>query len=337
MTPADEVDDDRFSWSAYIDLEFDITDDLLFSVAGRFEDYDDFGDTVNGKAAARYELFPGFAVRASVSTGFRAPSLAQAFFTGTTTSYGTGGALVRTLSLPVTHPIARENGAEALDAEESLSKSIGFTWSHENGLSLTFDYFEVDIDDRIALSQNIPVDGVPGVGGVRFFTNVADTETTGFDVVAAYRHEGWNLSVAYNNTDTDIVNNPNRVIMGIEEQNTYETAAPEDKLILTGSWSNETISALVRATRFGETERIFDFGGGFEPQQVYGAEWSVDADLEYAINDNWRISAGANNLLDEYPDLSIFDISYFGNLPYDVLSPIGVNGRFVYVRTSFSY
>ena len=337
LTPDDEVDEDRFSWSAYIDLEFDITEDLLFSVAGRFEDYDDFGDTVNGKAAARYELFPGFAVRGSVSTGFRAPSLAQAFFTGTTTSYGTGGALVRTLSLPVTDPIAQENGAQALDAEESLSMSIGFTWVHDSGLSLTFDYFEVDIDDRIALSQNIPVDGVSGVGGVRFFTNVADTETTGFDVVAAYRHEGWNLSVAYNNIDTDIVNNPNRVIMGIEEQNTYETAPPEDKLILTGSWSNETISALVRATRFGETERIFDFGGGFEPQQVYGAEWSVDADIEYAINDNWSISAGGNNLLDEYPDLSIFDISYFGNLPYDVLSPIGVNGRFVYVRTNFSY
>ena len=337
LTPDDEVDEDRFSWSAYIDLEFDVTEDLLFSVAGRFEDYDDFGDTVNGKAAARYELFPGFAVRGSVSTGFRAPSLAQAFFTGTTTSYGTGGALVRTLSLPVTDPIAQENGAQALDAEESLSMSVGFTWSHDSGLSLTFDYFEVEIDDRIALSQNIPVDGVPGVGGVRFFTNVADTETTGFDVVAAYRHEGWNLSVAYNNIDTDIVNNPNRVIMGIEEQNTYETAPPEDKLILTGSWSNETISALVRATRFGETERIFDFGGGFEPQQVYGAEWSVDADIEYAINDNWSISAGGNNLLDEYPDLSIFDISYFGNLPYDVLSPIGVNGRFVYVRTNFSY
>lgn len=337
LTPDDEVDEDRFAWSAYIDLEFDITEDLLFSVAGRFEDYDDFGDTVNGKAAARYEVFPGFAIRGSVSTGFRAPSLAQAFFTGTTTSYGTGGALVRTLSLPVTAPIAQANGAQALDAEESLSMSIGFTWFHDSGLSLTFDYFEVDIDDRIALSQNIPVDGVPGVGGVRFFTNVADTETTGFDVVAAYRHESWNLSVAYNNIDTDIVNNPNRVIMGIEEQNTYETAPPEDKLILTGSWSNETISALVRATRFGETERIFDFGGGFEPQQVYGAEWSVDADIQYAINDNWSISAGGNNLLDEYPDLSIFDISYFGNLPYDVLSPIGVNGRFVYVRTSFSY
>ena len=158
------------------------------------------------------------------------------------------------------------------------------------------------------------------------FFNVADTETTGFDVVASYRHEGWSLSVAYNSTDTDIVNNP-RVIMGIEEAT---RPAPEDKLILTGS---ETISALVRATRFGETERIFDFGGGFEPAGL----WRRMVCRCRSINDHWSISAGGNNLLDEYPDLSIFDISYFGNLPYDVLSPIGVNGRFVYVRTNFSY
>ena len=337
LQPSDEVDEDRFAYSAYIDLEFDITEDLLLSLAGRFEDYDDFGDTVNGKAAARYELVPGLAVRASVSTGFRAPSLAQAFFAGTSTSFGTGGALVRTLSLPVTDPVAQANGAVELDAEESLSKSIGFVWFHDSGLSLTFDYYEVDIDDRIALSQNIPVSGVAGVGAVRFFTNVADTETTGFDVVASYKHEGWSFSAAYNDTETDIVNNPDRTILGIEEQNTYETAAPKDKLILTGAWSNDTISAFVRATRFGKTERIFDFGGGFEPQQVYGAEWSIDADAGYSITDNWRVSVGGNNLLDQYPDESIFDISYFGNLPYDVLSPIGVNGRFIYLKTNFSY
>ena len=165
-------------------------------MAGRFEDYDDFGDTVNGKIAARYEVVPGFAIRGSVSTGFRAPSLSQSFFAGTTTSFGTGGALVNTLSLPVSDPLAQANGAVELDSEESLSKSIGFTWFHENGFGLTFDYYEVDIDDRIALSQNIPVAGIPGIGGIRFFTNIADTETSGFDVVASYQYESWNFSAA---------------------------------------------------------------------------------------------------------------------------------------------
>lgn len=337
LQPSDEVDEDRFAYSVYVDLEFDITEDFLLSVAGRFEDYDDFGNTVNGKIAARYELIPGFAVRGSLSTGFRAPSLAQAFFAGTTSSFGTGGSLVETLSLPVSDPLAVANGAVELDAEESVSRSIGFIWFHDSGFDLTFDYYEVDIDDRIALSQNIPVTGVPGVGAVRFFTNVADTETTGFDIVAAYEHEAWRFSAAYNETETDVVNNPDRAIFGIEEQNTYETAAPEDKVILTGSWSNDNISVLLRTTRFGKTERIFDFGGGFEPQQVYDAEWVFDADVRYSFSDNWDISVGGANLLDEYPDESIFDISFFGNLPYDVLSPIGVNGRYLYIKTSFRY
>ena len=336
LQPSDVVDEDRFAYSAYLDLEFDITEDLLLSVAGRFEDYDDFGNTVNGKIAARYELIPGFAVRGSVSTGFRAPSLAQAFFAGTTTSFGVGGGLVQTLSLPVSDPVAVANGAVELDAEDSVSKSIGFTWFHDSGFNLTFDYYEVDIDDRIALSQNIPVTGVPGVDAIRFFTNVADTETSGFDVVADYEYEGWRFSAAYNDTETDVVNNPDRAIFGIEEQNTYETAAPEDKVILTGSWSNDKISALLRATRFGKTERIFDFGGGFEPQQVYDAEWVVDADVRYSFTDNWDIAVGGANLFDEYPDESIFDISFFGNLPYDVLST-SVNGRYLYLKASFRY
>ncbi len=337
LQPSDVVDADRFAYSLYIDLEFDVTEDLLLSVAGRYEDYDDFGDTVNGKVAARYEIVPGFAIRGSVSTGFRAPALSQSFFAGTTTSFGTGGALVNTLSLPVSDPLAQANGAVELDSEQSLSKSIGFTWFHDNGFSLTFDYYQVDIDDRIALSQNIPIAGIAGVGALRFFTNITDTETSGFDVVASYNYENWRFSAAYNDTETDVVNNPDRTIFGIEELNTYETAAPKDKLILTGSWSNDKISALLRATRYGKTERIFDFGGGFEPQQVYGAEWSIDADLSYSITDNWNVSVGANNILDEYPDESIFDISFFGNLPHDVLSPIGVNGRFVYVKAGFSY
>jgi len=175
------------------------------------------------------------------------------------------------------------------------------------------------------------------VGAIRFFTNVADTETTGFDVVAAYEYESWRFSAAYNNTETDVVNNPDRAIFGIEEQNTYETAAPEDKVILTSSWSSDKISALLRATRFGETERISDFGGGFEPQQVYDAEWAIDADVRYSVTENWDIAVGGANLLDEYPDESIFDISFFGNLPYDVLSPIGINGRYLYIKTSFRY
>lgn len=337
LTPADEVDESRFSWSAYLDFEFDLTERWLVSVAGRFEDYDDFGSQGTYKAATRFELLPGLALRGSVGSGFRAPALAQAFFSGTTTSFGEGRSLVETRSLPVTDPLAQAFGAVELDAEESLNRSIGFTWFHDSGFSLTFDYYEIDIDDRIALSENIDVEGVPGVGQVRFFTNIVDTETTGFDVVAAYHIDRWNFFAAYNQTDTDITNNPDRSIFGIEERNTLETAPPEDKLVLAVDWSGEAFSALVRGVRFGETERVFDFGGGFEPQQVYGAEWSLDAEFGYRFNNNWSVALGGNNLLDQYPDESIFDISFFGNLPYDTVSPLGFNGRFLYLKTSFHY
>ena len=95
---------------------------------------------------------------------------------------------------------------------------------------------------------------------------------------------------------------------------------------------------MVRGIRFGDTKRVFDFGGGFEPTQIYGGEWSVDTDVQFNINDNWSMALGANNLLDEYPDLSIFDISFFGNLPYDGgVSPLGVNGRFVYIRAALNF
>jgi iron complex outermembrane receptor protein len=90
-------------------------------------------------------------------------------------------------------------------------------------------------------------------------------------------------------------------------------------------------------TQYGETTRVFDFGGGFEPEQTYGSVWSVDAEFAAKINDDWTIAIGADNLTDEYPDLSSDDINYFGHLPYDVLSGIGMNGRYFYLRTQYDF
>jgi len=335
LQPSDTVDVDRNSFAVFVDAEFSITDTFLLSAAARFEDFDDFGDTTNGKLAARWEIADGFALRGAVSTGFRAPSLAQAFFSGSSNSFGPGGALISTLNLPASDPLAQANGAVDLEPEESDSRSIGVTWSND-AFNLSVDYYEVDIDDRIVLGGTLPVVGVPGVGGIRFFSNAIDTETTGFDVVASYSLEQWNFSAAYNDSETDVVNSP--AGFSIEEVNTLETAAPENKVILSTTWANDRVSVLLRGVRYGETQRIFDFGGGFEPTQTYSEEWSIDTDVQFNITDAWSVAVGANNLLDEYPDESIFDISFFGNLPYDGgVSPLGVNGRYVYVRSSFDF
>lgn len=335
LQPDETVNVDRNSFAVYIDAEFEITESFLLSTAVRFEDFDDFGNTTNGKLAARWEVADGFALRGAVSTGFRAPSLAQAFFSGSSTSFGPGGALISTVNLPTSDPLAQANGAVDLEPEESESRSIGFIWGND-AFSLTFDYYQVDIDDRIVLGGTIPVAGVPGIEGIRFFSNAINTETEGFDLVATYALDQWDFSAAYNDSDTKIVRSP--AGFSIEEVNTLETAAPENKVILSSTWSNDRISVLVRGIRYGETKRVFDFGGGFEPTQIYGGEWSVDTDIQYSITDRWTVAVGATNLLDEYPDESIFDIGYFGNLPYDGgISPLGVNGRFVYLRASFDF
>ncbi len=335
LQPGETVDVDRNSFAVYIDAEFEITETFMLSTAVRYEDFDDFGNTTNGKLAARWEIANDFALRGAVSTGFRAPSLAQAYFSGSSNSFGTGGALISTVNLPTSDPLARANGAVDLEPEESDSLSLGFTWSND-AFNLSFDYYEVDIDDRIVLGGTLAVAGVPGIEGIRFFSNAIDTETKGFDLVASYTLDQWSFAAAYNDSDTDIVSSP--AGFSIEEVNTLETAAPENKIILSSTWANDQVSVLVRGIRYGETQRIFDFGGGFEPTQNYSEEWSIDTDIQFNITDAWSVAIGANNLLDEYPDESIFDISFFGNLPYDGgISPLGVNGRYVYVRSSFDF
>jgi iron complex outermembrane receptor protein len=362
LKPEETVDVSRDAVGAYLDLESDITDRFQAGIAARVEDYSDFGSSVDGKISGRYELTDSFAVRGTVGTGFRAPSLTQAYFRGSTTSFGEGGQLENVLNLPTDDPIAVLLGASDLDAEESVSYNLGFVFTPGGNFRLTVDFYRVDIDDRITLSERIGGPevtqyiedqlGIEGVLGVRFFTNAIDTQTDGFDVVADYSLDlgpgNLLLSAAYNQSDTEVRRvDPNppeldalgvdNVLFGVEERNTIETASPDDKLILTAHWTTDRWSVLARGTRWGEATRVFNFGGGFEPEQTYGAEWGVDLDVEFAVTEALRVAIGANNVLDEYPDLSSADINYFGNLPYDVLQPITFNGAFYYLRTTYSF
>jgi iron complex outermembrane receptor protein len=317
---------------------------------------------VDGKVSARYELTDSLALRGTVGTGFRAPSLTQSFFRGSTTSFGEGGQLENVLNLPVDDPIAVLLGASELEAEESVSYDLGFVVFPANAFRLTVDFYRIDIDDRITLSERIGGPavtdliedqlGIPGVLGVRFFTNAIDTKTEGFDVVADYDLSlgpgNLALSVAYNQSDTEVTHvDPNppeldalgvgNVLFGVEERNTIESASPEDKWILTTHWTSERWSILARGTRWGEATRVFNFGGGFRPRQTYGAEWGIDLDVEFSVTEAFKVAVGANNLLDEYPDLSNEDIFFFGNLPYDVLQPLTFNGAFFYLRTTYTF
>jgi iron complex outermembrane receptor protein len=256
--------------------------------------------------------------------------LAQIGFERSTTNFGSGGMLEQFRLLPVSDPDAIANGALPLKEEESVNFSIGFVADRGDAFNLTVDYFQIDVDDRITLI-NAP-------NNIEYFSNRVDTETTGFDIVASGAIDVGTGSLiwgaSYNNSDTD-AKNPS--VVNVEDLNIIESAAPEDKIILSGNWTVERWSLLLRVTRYGDTTRVFDFGGGFEPMQTYGSKWSVDAEVAAHVTDAWTVAIGADNLTDEYPDLSSDDINFFGHLPYDVLSPIGMNGAYWYLRTQYDF
>ena len=358
LRPDEERSLDRSVLSLYGELSVDVTDTFRLDVAARAEDYDDFGSAVAGKFAARWEFTPGYALRASVSNSLRAPSLVQLGFANSSTSFGEGGQLTTVNTLPVDDPLAQALGASDLDEETSLNLSLGVTAQIGEHFGVSLDAFRVDVDDRITLSErvdcfegNVPDAALTlcearNVTAANFFTNAVDTRTEGFELVANYRAPlaGGNLdlSLSYAKSDTEIVrvNDPavtGVILVGVEETNTIEGAAPKDKATLNAFWRGQRLSVLGRVNRYGEATRVFNFGGGFEPTQTYGAKISVDTEVGFRVQDKIELYLGVSNLLDEYPDESILDISYFGNFPYDVLSPIGMNGRFVYggLRASF--
>ena len=194
--------------------------------------------------------------------------------------------------------------------------------------------------------------GVRGVESANFFINAADTRTEGAELVSNWRQAlaGGNLlltgALSYAKTeikritptpDALLAIDPDYVLFGVEESNTLTDAAPRTRAVFSGNWNNDTWNLLTRVTRHGSATRVFNFGGGFEPRQTYGAKWQLDAEVEYRITPKWTVALGGQNLTDEYTDRSIDDIAYFGNLPYDVLSPIGSNGAYYYSRVRYTF
>src|SRR5262245_26787331 len=213
--PSNETNTDRTAIGAYVDLEANLTEKFLGSVAVRAEDYSDFGSNVSGKVAARYDFTNSFALRASAQTGFRAPSLQQQYFATTSTNF-IAGLPYEITTFPVSDPVARALGAQDLDAEEAVNYSFGAVMSF-SAVTLTIDAYQIDIDDRIVLSENLTQtnvrqylesQGFIGIGGGRFFINGVDTETSGVDVVLTWNRDtdragDFSTTIVANTNDTE--------------------------------------------------------------------------------------------------------------------------------------
>ncbi|HEX9965271.1 MAG TPA: TonB-dependent receptor [Allosphingosinicella sp.] len=279
------TDAGRHSWAAYVELDTDPLEGLTTAIAARYERFSDFGSTWNGKFAARYELADGFALRGSVSNGFRAPSLHQQFFTTTSTNF-INGVPVDIATLAVGAPAARALGSQDLKPEKSLNLSLGATANPLRGLTITADLYQIDINDRIVLTETLgtggtgntaPVQaavtsllaasGFPQVAAARFFINGLDTRTRGVDVVAVYRTRfqglgSWSLSAAYNYNKTRIEERlstlgplatiPGLVLFGRVEGLRFTHGQPRDKIVFSADGDIGNFGITARTTRYGK-------------------------------------------------------------------------------------
>jgi iron complex outermembrane recepter protein len=363
--PANVIDADRTAIGAYVDLEADITEKLLGSAALRVESYSDFGENVSGKIAMRYDFTDAFALRGSVQTGFRAPSLQQQYFATTSTNF-IAGVPYDITSFPVSDPVARALGAQDLDAEESLNYSVGAVMRF-GGVTLTIDAYRIDIDDRIVLSENLTQDNVRqylesqgfiGIGGGRFFINGVDTETQGVDVVLTWPYQTrggarFDTTIVANVNDTDVTRvpataplaalSPPPPLFARVNVLSFEEGTPDSKYAVNLNWGRGAFGATFRATRYGEAldpdPRLT--GTVAEPigaqDSVIGAQTLVDLEGRFEPTERLSFALGAENLLDEFPDPFPVTRNATGNTPFSNYAPYGRSGRFLYARVTLGF
>lgn len=363
--PNNAVDVSRNSFAFYGEIDTSITKTLTLQVAGRYEHYSDFGSTVNGKVAARWEFLPGYALRGSVSTGFRAPSLAQQFFETTSTN-NVNGTLIEIGTFPVSDPVAVALGSRQLEAEKATNLAGGVAIMPFEGFSLTADYYNIRIRDRVVLTENLQgaavvgiltAAGINNVTSARFFVNGVDTKTQGVDVVATYKVPEFGLgdfrfTAGYNYNETSITRRaslpslPGLTLFGRAESFRLTDGQPQDKLNLSVDWSLDRFSATFRTNRYGS---VFVAGSSTNLAVAQGAgpgdftlspKWVSDVEVRAKVYRGIELAVGADNVFDTYPDRvpagGVFGVNGFF-LPYSNLSPFGFNGRFVYGRISAAF
>jgi iron complex outermembrane receptor protein len=353
FSPTDASDHSRTNIGAYLDLESNLSSQVLANVAGRFESYSDFGQRLTGKLALRFQPTQRFVLRGAASTGFRAPGLAQSYFSHTTTNV-IGGQFIEVGNFPVDNRASRIFGAKPLKEETSVNLSAGFAFTPSDNFTLTVDVFNIKINDRILLgatfgdtvSQRILTDsGFSSIGAVQFFTNGLDTKTNGVDVTGDLRLPAGrgtlDLTAAINYTKNKItrVDPLPQILQGTATDLTsildlvtqvgIEEERPDWRGTFTGQYSLGRFHALARASYYGG---FASAQPSFTDREEYGGKALFDAEIGYHWSDV-NLSVGARNLLDTYPDRPKAEFNNNDNtFPWAAASPFGYNGRFVYAR-----
>ncbi|MUH73242.1 TonB-dependent receptor plug domain-containing protein [Psychrosphaera haliotis] len=365
FSPDSATDESRHNVAVFAELDTYLTDSLNVVLAGRFEDYSDFGSTFTSKLATRYSVTDDFSIRGAISTGFRAPSLAQTSYKSISTVFEDG--IPKEVGLfPVTDDAAVALGAQELEAEESVNATAGFIYTYDD-FTFTVDAYQIKIDDRIVLSENLSgaavVDilqqaGETNAQSVRYFTNAIDSTTKGVDIVATYRFDlnglgeagfgSLTLNAAANINDTEVTHikdNPAELAalgdsyqyFARREVARFEQGTPKNKVNLSATWDYNDWSTTLRATRYGE---VVDVSSNPDNDEVLAAKWITDVEVSYQANENWTVSVGANNLFDQYPQDTVNNIGFsnFNQIfTYSPFTPYSLDGRFVYGNVSYRF
>lgn len=380
IAPVSSVDEDRDIFSLYVDGEYEIGSNLILSAALRYDDYDDFGDSTNFKVAGNWAVTDMVRLRAAVSTGFRAPSMQQQYFNNIGTQFVQNPDDPDGPQIPVQigtfrndSDLAAAIGIPQLKEEESVSYSAGIVLNPMDQLSITLDYYMIEIEDRIVISNQLDGDDDPtgnlgaaladvGAGAGQFFLNGADTETEGLDLVVTYSGieigaGSLDITLAANHTETDVVDvfttgglagvDPD-VVFSSQDISIIEEWQPEDRVNLSGNYNCDNLAVNLSLNRYGEY--TVEDGG----RQNFDAVYVTDLKLTYTLDNGLGFTLGGNNIFDEYPDKNEIGNSRGGTLETspggDILvdsagvfdysrrsAPFGFNGAFWYAGISYDF
>lgn len=350
----------RDSFGAYLDVESQVTEQLLLGGALRYEDFSSFGDTTNYKLTAQYVLSDDISLRASHSTGFRAPTVGQDNVVNTQTSM-VNGELIQSATYPPAHPVSMQKGATILDPEQSTSFAFGAIYN-DGTFFVTADFYSIEVTDRIAQTDKLNIvesDWAPltaaGVknpellGTITFFANDFDTTTTGLDIVANYSADLFggdtDFALAYNWNETSVDSvatrlDPNTgaalVATSDFKISRLEDGIPKHRATFTISQKWEDVSTFIRANYYGEYLAVHADDPGVS--ETGDSAITIDAEMSYSVTEEFTVSVGANNIFDQEAHRMGYEGSqdYAGGIYYET-SPFDFNGGSYYIQGRYSF
>lgn len=363
LTPTEAGTISRSSEAMYLDFETSLTEKLSAGLAGRYEHYSDAGNAASGKFSLRYQLTHSFALRGTVSNGFRAPSLGQEYYETISTIIN-NNVLTQTGTFRTSNPVAVALGARPLKPETSTNFTAGAVWTPTPHISVTFDAYQIRIAHQILLTDSFSLARNPAlaayvatvssaqIGAAQYFANAATTRARGADAVVSDfvrmgTYGSLALSVSGNYNQTTLLGvaptpavlttyAPGIQLYGRASQGLLTQSTPRTKFVLSGTWSKGPWSLYGGLTRYGSVWRIGDTPAG---DQYFDARWLVDTSVSYQY-DIVKFSVGVDNLTNQYPTVvtpnNTYDY-YHNELPYSPLSPFGFNGRYLFGSMTVSW